>query len=108
MRTSVGAAMKTMISDWMMAMRSMLTPAETCICRPPASSAPNSSPASSTPIGCPRPSSATAMASKPMPAEKFGEARPSTPSTWLAPARPASAPAIAITATMRKPERMPA
>ena len=35
-RTSIGAAMKTMISAWMMAMRSMLTPAATCICRPPA------------------------------------------------------------------------
>ena len=50
-RTSIGAAMKTMISAWMMAMRSMLTPAATCICRPPAWSAPNRMPASSTPTG---------------------------------------------------------
>ncbi len=28
--------MKMMISAWMTAMRSMLTPAPTCICRPPA------------------------------------------------------------------------
>jgi hypothetical protein len=49
-------------------MRSMETPASTCICRPPASSAPKRSPAKSTPTGCERPRSATAIASKPMPA----------------------------------------
>ena len=50
-RTSKGAAINTMISDCTMAMRSRLTPASTCICRPPASSAPNNSPATSTPTG---------------------------------------------------------
>ena len=106
--TSIGAAMKTMISAWMMAIRSIDTPALTCICRPPAWRAPKRMPAKSTPTGCDRPRRATAMASKPMPAEKLGEARPRTPSTWLAPASPASAPAVAMTRTMVRPERTPA
>ena len=43
-RTSSGAAMRTMISAWMMVTRSIETPAATCICRPPAWSARASTP----------------------------------------------------------------
>ena len=39
---------------------------------------------------------------------KFGDTRPMTPSTWLAPASPANAPERAMATTMMVPARMPA
>ena len=59
--------------------KSRLTPADTCISLPPATSAPKSILEKNTPMGCARPSKATAIASKPIPAENPLVARPNTP-----------------------------
>ena len=76
--------------------RSTGMPENDCIRLPPARSAPNSSAASRTPHGLPRPSSATVMPSKPMlPATEPVNA-PAVPSSTVVPPRPASAPAMII------------
>lgn len=73
------------------------TPLAACIEYPPALSAPKRTPAPNTPHGRERPSSATVIASKPMPAS-MPEVKPlvSVPSTWVDPATPASAPEMSI------------
>ncbi len=77
----------------------MGTSVATCICWPPARSAPKRKPAMTTPAGWDLPNNAREMASKPRPAANPGVARWSTPEMMSAPARPPSAPATAITAT---------
>ena len=63
----------------MIVIKSILTPALTCINLPPEIKAPKSKPAKRTPIGCDLPKRATAIASKPILAENPGEAQPNTP-----------------------------
>jgi hypothetical protein len=96
-RTRSGAAMKTMISAWMMPIRSIDTPGIDLHL-----SAAGFQRAEQQPGEQRLRSDASGRAArrrwhrKPMPAEKPGVARPRTPRTWLAPARPASAPAVAM------------
>ena len=97
MRTSGGAAMKSTMSDCTTSTISIGTPSAACIEKPPALNAPNRMPATKVPHGVDRPSSATVIASKPMPAS-MPAVKPvvTVPSTWLTPARPSSAPEMSI------------
>ncbi len=97
MRTSGGAAMNSTISAWTTVTISIGTPSAACIEKPPALNAPNRMPAAKVPHGVERPSRATVIASKPMPASMSAE-NPVVivPSTWFTPARPTSAPAISM------------
>src|SRR5665647_2388888 len=67
-RTSGGAAMNSTINDCTTRTISIGTFWEACITEPPALNPPNRMAAASTPNGVDRPSSATVIASKPMPA----------------------------------------
>src|SRR5690606_4463035 len=67
-RTSGGAAMSSTTTDCTTSTMSIGTPCAACIEYPPALRAPNRMPEMNTPHGRDRPSSATVMASKPMPA----------------------------------------
>ena len=99
-RISGGAAMNSTIRDWTTSTMSTGMPWEACMAKPPALKAPNSSPAHMMPIGLDRPSRATVIASKPMPASRSVVMPAVTvPSTWLTPARPTSAPEMSITTT---------
>ncbi len=60
--------MKSTMNDCTTRMMSIGTPSAACMRKPPALNAPNSRPAKSVPHGVEPPSSATVMASKPMPA----------------------------------------
>ena len=72
MRTSGGAAMNSTMSDCTTSTMSIGTPSAACIEKPPALNAPNRMPATKMPHGVERPSSATVIASKPMPASMPG------------------------------------
>ncbi len=68
--------MNSTMSDCTTSTMSIGMPCAACIEKPPALSAPNRMPAKNTPIGRERPSSATVMASNPMPGVDAGrEAR---------------------------------
>ena len=96
--TSAGAATNSTISACSTVVRVSGVWATLCMAKPPACSAPNSSPASTMPSGLDRPSRATVIASKPieptMPADS-GTGTPDAvgPSAACTPASPASAPA---------------
>lgn len=97
-RTSGGAAMSSTITDCTTRTMSTGTPVSVCMVTPPARRAPKSRPANSTPTGWDRPSSATVIASKPKdPATEVFSVL-SVPATWVAPARPARPPEIAMAA----------
>ena len=64
-RINGGAATKSTISAWMTWTICTGVPVETCMPGEPACSAPNSSPAATTPPGRPSPSRATVIASIP-------------------------------------------
>src|SRR4029453_14813337 len=94
-RTSGGAAMKSTMRDCTTSTISIGTPSAACIEKPPALKAPNRMPAMKMPHGVERPSRATVIASKPMPAS-MPAVNPvvTVPSTCLTPARPSRAPEL--------------
>src|SRR5690606_5072269 len=108
-RTSGGAAMNRTMSDWMTVTISIGIPSAACIVAPPARNAPNRIAAPSTPTGFERPSSATVIASKPIPASTSVE-KPvvEVPSTCVTPASATSAPETTMTHTVVRPTSMPA
>src|SRR5690606_38717620 len=67
-RTSGGAAMNRTMSDWMTVTISIGMPSAACIVAPPARNPPKRIAAARTPSGEDRPSRATVIASKPIPA----------------------------------------
>ena len=84
-------------------------PASLCMIAPPVWRAPKSSAASTMPTALPRPSSATAMASKPVVSLKNLSVRLwSTPAICTAPARPEKAPAISMVRTIVRRTLTPA
>jgi hypothetical protein len=97
LRMSGGAATNRTFNDCTTSTMSIGVPVRACMITPPARSPPNKMPASTVPKGLPRPSSATVIASKPMPPAIPRVRARSVPRTCMAPARPASEPAIAIT-----------
>src|SRR5437667_317560 len=103
------AAMLNRISACRTSTRLLEIPASLCMIAPPECSAPKSTEASTMPTALPRPSRATAMASKPVVSLKYLSVRLwSTPAIWTAPARPENAPAMSIVRMMVRRTLTPA
>ena len=97
------------ISAWRTNTRLLEMPASLCMIAPPECRAPNSSEARTMPTALPRPSRATAIASKPVVSLKYLSVRLwSTPAIWMAPARPEKAPAMSIVKMIVRGTLMPA
>jgi len=104
----MSAARNSRIVAWMTSTISTGMPARTCINPAPARSAPNSSAAAAMPNGCDRPSSATAIASKPIDVPYDGIMKWLTPRISVAPAIPKRSPDRLIVNMIRNLGRMPA
>ena len=108
--TSTGVATKMTITDWMTVARSSGMPVAACIARPPTPRAAKSSDAHTIPIGRLRPSSATVIAVKPIPAlpmRKVPSMKCVVLDTWTMPARPDSPPEMRKTTTITRLALMP-
>src|SRR5712692_4816345 len=102
------AAMLNRISACRIWTRLLEMPASACMTEPPAWSAPNRIDARRMPTALPRPSSATAMASKPVVSLKYLSVRLwSTPAIWITPASPENALAMPDCADLVAERRPP-
>ena len=91
--------MNTMRSASITVTRSMGVWLTSCMFRPPTCRMAKRNAATTTPEGLARPRSASAIASNPMPEENPEDSCGVALTSWLAPARPASAPQRPMTTT---------